>query len=65
MIFVAMGQHQTGQFIAPIRNEFQIGENNINTRGAFIGKGNAKINHDPAVLIMVQIDIHANLARSA
>ena len=65
MILMAMGQHQTSQFIAPVGNEFQIRKNNINTWGAFIGKGNAKINHDPAVLIMVKIDIHANLARSA
>ena len=64
MILVTVRQHDSLELVDAILDEFQIGEYEIDPGVLIARKRHAQIDHQPASLAAVEIDIHANLARS-
>jgi len=65
MILVTMGQHDTEQVLPVFLDKFEIGQHQIDTRVAGIGKGHAEIDHHPFAVATVKVDVHADFARPA
>jgi hypothetical protein len=65
MILMAVSDDDAEQVLAPLLDEAQIRENQIDAGISGIGEGHAEIHHDPLAVAAVQIDVHSNLARPA
>ena len=65
MIFMGMGQDNRFQLFRAGFDKPQIWQNHINAWHGVIRKADAKIDHQPAPLIMIKIGVHADLARPA
>ena len=65
VILVRMGEHDPDQIGLALLDEIQIGEDQFGAR-VFIGaKGHAQIDHQPLAIAAIEVDVHADLARSA
>ena len=65
VVLMGMGQHHADQILAPLLDEFEIGEDQIDP-GIFVAaEGHAEIDHQPFAVAAIEIDVHANLARTA
>ncbi len=65
MVFVRVCQNKTQQIFFNFGHERHIGHNNFYARQIFAGKPDAAIEHDPFPLVGVQVQVHANLIRTA
>ena len=65
MIFMTVGQDDPDQFVAPLLDEFQFGQDQVDPGIVGVGKGQAEVDHQPFTLGAVEVDVHANLARPA
>ena len=65
MVLVAVGQDDAEQVVAPLLDEGEIGEHQLDAGIGRVGEGHAEIDHDPLALAAVEIDVHADLARAA
>ena len=65
MVLVAMGEDDPEQILAPLLDEGQIGQDQLDARIGWIGKGHAEIDHHPFAVAAIEIDVHADLARAA
>ena len=64
MILVRMGQHDGLEIFHPFLYELEIGKDEIDAGVLATGKCHAQIDHEPAPLTTIQVDIHTDLARS-
>ncbi len=64
VILMRMGQDKAKKFVFAFLDKGRIGHDNIDTGQTFLAKGNAHIDHQPLIVISVQIEVHANFARS-
>src|SRR5205814_529436 len=62
---MAMGEHDPGKPLLLILDELEVGQDQLNAGLAGVGKGQAKVDHDPLAAAAVEIDVHADLARPA
>ena len=65
MVLVGVGQHQAGQPIAPGLDEGRVGHQDIDARLAFIGEGDAEVDHEPTAVVAVEVEVHVDLAGAA
>ena len=65
MVLMRMRQHDGLELIAALLDEFEIGEHQVDAGILVAREGHPEIDHQPASLTPVQIDVHADLARSA
>ena len=65
MILMPVGEDDSGQPVALLLDELQLGQDQVVARILRIGEGEAEIDHQPLALAAVEIDVHANLARTA
>ncbi len=65
MVLMAVGQDDAEQIVAPLLDEGEIGQDQLDARIFGIGEGQAEIDHHPFALAAVEIDVHADLARAA
>ncbi len=64
VILMRVRQHHAEQVLRLILDELQIGENQVDA-GIFVAaEGHAQIDHQPLVVAAIEIDVHADLARS-
>ena len=60
-----MGDDQTHQGLAALRNEGRVRHHHLNLRVRGTAEANPTINGEPAPLVPVKVEVHANLARPA
>ena len=65
MVLMAVGEDDAEQIGAPLLDEGEIGQDQLDARIGGIGEGHAEIDHHPFALAAVEIDVHADLARAA
>ena len=65
MIFMSMGQDDPDQLLAPLLDELQFGQDQVDAGIVGVGKGQAEVDHQPFALGAIEVDVHANLARAA
>ena len=65
MVFVAVGEDDTQEVLAAFLDEGEIGEDKLDARVSGVGKGHAEVDHDPFAVAAVEVDVHADLARTA
>ena len=65
MVLMAVGEDDAEQIVAPLLDEGEIGQDQLDARIIGIGEGQAEIDHHPFALAAVEIDVHADLARAA
>ena len=65
MVLVPVRKDDAGKPLLLILDELQVGKDELDTRIARIGEGQAKVDHQPLTAATVEIDVHANLARAA
>ena len=65
MVLMAVGEDDAEQIVAPLLDEGEIGQDQLDAGIVGIGEGHAEIDHHPLALAAVEIDVHADLARAA
>ena len=65
MVLMAVGEDDAEQVVAPLLDEGEVGQDQLDARIGRVGEGHAEIDHDPFALAAVEIDVHADLARAA
>src|SRR4051812_9628653 len=65
MVLVTMGQDDPREPFLLFLDELEIGQDQVDPRIARVGEGQAEVDHDPLPAAAVEIDVHADLARSA
>jgi hypothetical protein len=65
MILMAVGQDDADQIVHPLLDEFQFGEDQLDSGIIGIGEGQPEVGHQPFPAAAVEIDVHADLARPA
>ena len=61
MILMGMRNDNALELVLALLDEPQIGKDKIGAGQAVVGKGQTQIDHHPAIVEAVEIDIHANL----
>lgn len=65
VVFVSMRQHDAEQIVQSVLDELQIGEHQFGA-GIFVAaETHAEVDHQPLAVTPVEIDVHADFARSA
>ena len=65
MVLVGMGQHDPGERIAPPDDEIGIGDHHIDTRRLVVAEADAEVDHHPTAVAAIEVEVHADLARTA
>src|SRR3546814_3167351 len=65
VVLVAMGQQQAVQPVAMPDDRLDVGQDDVETRHAVVGEGDAEIDHQPPAGVAVPVQVHADLARPA
>src|SRR6185295_8551800 len=65
MVFVPVGEDDPGQPLLLFLDEFEVGKDEVDSGIRRVGKGQAEVNHDPLPTAAVEIDVHADLSRTA
>ena len=65
VILMPVGQHDPDQILAALLDEFEFGQDQVDPGIIAVGKGQAKVDHQPFALGTVEIDVHANFPRAA
>ena len=60
-----VGQDDPDQVLLALLDEFQIGEDQFSPRILIRAEGHAQIDHQPFPVSPIEVDVHANLARTA
>jgi hypothetical protein len=65
MVLVPVGEDDPEKVLPVLLDEGEVGQDQLDTRIGRVGEGHPQIDHDPLALAAVEIDVHADLARSA
>ena len=65
MILMGVGQDHAQQIGPPLLDEFKVGKNQLGSGIFGRAEAHPQIDHQPLALATIEIDVHANLARSA
>ena len=65
MVLVPVGQDNAGEAVPLAFDELEVRKNEIDARVIGVGESEAEVDHQPFALRAVEIDVHADLARSA
>ena len=65
MVLVAMRQDDAEQVVAPLLDERQVGQDQVDAGVRRIGEGHAEVDHHPLAAAAVEVDVHADLTRPA
>ncbi len=65
VILVRVGQHQAAKILAPRLDEARIGQHDLDPGQGLVGETDAQIDHQPLTVQPVQVEVQADLARSA
>ena len=64
MVFVRVRQHEAGQTVTPASNKERVWHDNVDPRRRVVAEGDAAIDHQPLAGMAIQVEVHANFARS-
>src|SRR5438270_12729538 len=64
MILMAVGEDNPRETVLLLLDELQLGEDQVDSGIAWVGKSETEIDHDPLAAAAVEIDVHADLARA-
>ena len=65
MVFVGVGDDQADERFAALRDEGRVGHHHFDLGVRRTAEANAAIDGEPASLVAIEVEVHANLARPA
>ena len=65
MVFVRMGEHQSVELLDALNDVAGVGHDHVHTRHGVAAEGDTAVHHEPSAAIAEQVQVHADLARSA
>src|SRR5689334_16111290 len=65
MVLMPVREDDPGEILLLVLDELQVGKDQVDAGIVGAGKGQPQIDHDPLAPAAIQIDVHADLARSA
>jgi hypothetical protein len=58
---MSVGDDKPGEFVTPLFDKGKIRQDNIDTRHGLIRKAYPQINHQPLIIVVKEVGIHADL----
>ena len=65
VILVGMGEHQSEQVVAALDDERGVGHDDVDAGMTLVGKGDAEVDHQPLAVVTIEVEVHADFARTA
>ena len=65
VVLVRVGEHDAEQVARALFDELEIGEHQVDARVFVAREGHAQIDHQPLAVAAIQVDVHADFARTS